>query len=71
MAMQESKMEELSIEQIDQVSGGDLVSAGFGTGLATSAAIGFGFFGPGGALGAGIAFTIGFGVTYRLRSMFA
>ena len=71
MEMQESKMEELSIEQIDQVSGGDLVSAGFGTGLATSAAIGFGFFGPVGALGTSFAFVVGFGVTYRLRSMFA
>jgi hypothetical protein len=53
------------------VSGGDLVSAGFGTGLATSAAIGFGFFGPVGAIGAAGAFAVSFGVSYKLRSMFA
>ena len=64
-------MEELSIEKIEQVSGGDLVSAGFGIGLTTSAAIGFGFFGPIGALGSAGAFALSFGVSYKLRSMFA
>jgi hypothetical protein len=71
MAIQKLEMEELSIEQIEQVSGGDLVSAGFGTGLATSAAIGFGFFGPPGAIGAGLAFAGGFIGGSLFRRMFA
>jgi hypothetical protein len=43
------------------VTGSGLIEAGYGIGATTSAAIGFGFFGPVGAVGAFVAFSFGFG----------
>ena len=55
------EIQELSGKQVEEVSGGGLIEAGYATGVATSAAVGFGLFGPAGAAGAAFAFTIGFG----------
>ena len=53
-------MKELSIEDVSNVSGGDMPTAvAFGTGLATSVAIGSAL-GPGGAAVGGLVFTVSF-----------
>ena len=70
MAIQKLEMEELSIEQIEQVSGGDLVSAGYGVGVTTAAAVGFAF-GPVGSVAAAGAFTAGFAAGSLFRWMIA
>jgi hypothetical protein len=67
-------IQELSVKQVEQVSGGGLIEAGYATGATTSAAVGFGLFGPVGAVGAFAAFTLGFGgalgVQYFSRNRF-
>jgi hypothetical protein len=54
------ELQELSMQEIEQVSAGSLTSAGYGAGAATSAAVGFGFFGPVGAVAAFGAYSAGF-----------
>lgn len=51
----------MAIQEVEQVTGSGLIEAGYGIGATTSAAIGFGFFGPVGAVGAFVAFSFGFG----------
>jgi hypothetical protein len=65
------EFKELTMEEVNQASGGgSIVAAGFGTGLATAAVVGFGFFGPVGAISSATAFALGFGGGTALQKMF-
>ena len=64
------ELQELTMEEIEQTSGASLTTSGYGVGVATAAAVGFGFFGPVGAAGSAIAFSAGFVGGGLLRYMF-
>jgi hypothetical protein len=71
MATQELAMEELTMEQVEQVAGGDFSpgAASLGIGIA-SAAAGGAIFGPIGAVAAGLAYFAGYvGGSIVLRPM--
>ena len=70
MESQELQMQELTMAEIEQASGASLTTAGYGVGVTTAAAVGFGFFGPVGAAGSAIAFSAGFFGGGLLRYMF-
>ena len=61
-------LQEMNMNEIDQVSGGDIVSGGFGVGLAGSMAAGMAF-GPLGSLAAGAAFAGGFAAATFVRKI--